>query len=487
MTTSSSDTARGTRCTRISPSAILDDRLTGRDLDWARDHLRRCDTCRGRIEDFQEMRLRLDRLPHAPLSGAAIEDAFVVAVPNAPRPVPSQARLVGAPSPMPAPSPTPEIPFSPPYAEVPTAPLPDMASVPDLLSELEREIFRDTPWGEHPAGLMTGTFPAPEAPAPVEDVRVEPEPVEPPMVLRQVPVESGRQPEPLEEVIPVTEAAIPVTEAALPAAEVELPTAERELPAAQVTVPPTETELPTAEMDLRAAEPEPPAVEPDPPAADAEPVAAEAELTVPSESAAVTMTPSQGRADTVVRLAVGMGAAACVLLAALLYETGWFPTGRTIASTTPRPAATAARPSHSPTAAPTVTPTPTPAPTPSPVVLATLGQGITGESVFRIRPGTAVSSYTRLVFDLTGRGLPTMVITQPDAMHLQVTFKDTGGANVPVGGIRSPQVQGIEPAVQQGPDLVIMIDLAAPIRLTDFTLPPAAGYAPRLVLDLHSA
>lgn len=119
--------------------------------------------------------------------------------------------------------------------------------------------------------------------------------------------------------------------------------------------------------------------------------------------------------------------------------------------------------------------------------MARLGQGVTGESVFRIRPGTANPTWTRLVFDLTGSGLPTMVITQPDALHLQVTFYGTGGANVPVGGIHSRQVVAVEPAVQQGSDLVITIDLAAPMRLVDFTLPPEQGYAPRLVLDIHSS
>src|SRR5256885_11042083 len=60
MTTSSSE---GNRCTRISPSAVLDDRLDGKDLEWARDHLRRCEACRDRDADFREMLLRVRRLP----------------------------------------------------------------------------------------------------------------------------------------------------------------------------------------------------------------------------------------------------------------------------------------------------------------------------------------------------------------------------------------------------------------------------------------
>ena len=59
MTTSSFDR---NRCTRISPSAVLDDRLDGKDLEWARDHLRRCEACRERVEDFREMLAALYRL-----------------------------------------------------------------------------------------------------------------------------------------------------------------------------------------------------------------------------------------------------------------------------------------------------------------------------------------------------------------------------------------------------------------------------------------
>jgi len=194
---------------------------------------------------------------------------------------------------------------------------------------------------------------------------------------------------------------------------------------------------------------------------------------------------SPGRSDTAVRLAVGLGAAGCVLLAALLYESGLFPS-RPTASASPRASASATV-SHRATPQPTIAPSAAPSPTPPPpAVLATLGQGVTGESVFRIRPGTANPTWTRLVFDLTGRGLPTMVIAQPDALHLQVTFRDTSGAGVPVSGIHSRQVLRVEPAVQQGPDLVITVDLTAPMRLVDFTLPPEQGYAPRLVLDIHS-
>ena len=106
--------------------------------------------------------------------------------------------------------------------------------------------------------------------------------------------------------------------------------------------------------------------------------------------------------------------------------------------------------------------------------------------MFRIRPGNALPSFTRLVFDLTGSGLPTMVVTRPDDLHLVVTFRNTTGANVPVNGIHSIQVASVEPAVQNGPDLVITIDLNRSLRPVVFTLPPSAGYHPRLVLDLYS-
>src|SRR5881275_3674129 len=79
MTTSSFD---GTRCNRISPSAVLDDRLDGKDLEWARDHLRRCEACRERVEDFREMLLRVGRLPKATIGATAIDQAFAASIPE---------------------------------------------------------------------------------------------------------------------------------------------------------------------------------------------------------------------------------------------------------------------------------------------------------------------------------------------------------------------------------------------------------------------
>src|SRR2546426_12085701 len=79
MTTSSSE---GNRCPRISPSAVLDDRLDGKDLEWARDHLRRCEACRDRVEDFREMLLRVGRLPSATVGSAAMDQAFALSIPD---------------------------------------------------------------------------------------------------------------------------------------------------------------------------------------------------------------------------------------------------------------------------------------------------------------------------------------------------------------------------------------------------------------------
>jgi hypothetical protein len=119
-------------------------------------------------------------------------------------------------------------------------------------------------------------------------------------------------------------------------------------------------------------------------------------------------------------------------------------------------------------------------------VLYSLGNGVAGNSVFRIRPGTAVSSYTRLVFDMRGNGLPSMVVSQLDASHVQVLFKNTTLSSVPVAGISSSHVAAVEPGVQSGADAIFVIDLARPVHVTAFTLPATGGYAWRLVVDLHT-
>ena len=439
MTTSSFD---GNRCNRISPSAVLDDRLDGKDLEWARDHLRRCEACRDRVEDFREMLLRVGRLPSASVGAAAMDQAFAVAIPDRFRAeAGSRSFEIGSAGTTPTASPLPELPL---------AMRPEVSSVPDLLIELEREIFRDEPGQDHPTPLT----PIPEsthpmmAEPPVEEIDalapeedVEPQGVfisELPLIpavpevlsgpLREVPVDSHREPEPV--------------------------VSEREPEPAATAAPESSNVVFDQEAALRFDEEVAPA-------------------------------PPPRKPDTAMRIAVGLGAAACVLLAAVLYEGGWLAKGLHNLSWT-SPTATASlhpSPSASPrlSASSSVSPSAPPAP-----VLFTLGNGVSGDSVFRIRPGTAVAGYTRLVFDMRGGGLPTMVISRPDDMHVAVTFKAATVTGVPVNGIHSSQVAGIEPAVQQGPDGTITIDLTRPVRVTAFTLPATGAYSWRLVVDLHT-
>ena len=187
------------------------------------------------------------------------------------------------------------------------------------------------------------------------------------------------------------------------------------------------------------------------------------------------------------RIAVGLGAAACVLLAAVLYEGGWLSKASHKVSSTAPTATLSLHPS--PTTRASVSPSASssaPAAASAAPVLFTLGNGVSGGTMYRIRPGTAVAGYTRLVFDIRGNGLPTMVVTRPDDLHLAVSFKGTNAAGAPVNGIHSYQVAGVEPGVQQGPDGTITIDLARPVRVTAFTLAAAGSYSWRLVVDLHT-
>ena len=46
-------------CRLISPSVVLEHRLDGEDLAWVRDHLRRCEACRQRVDVFRERLLRV--------------------------------------------------------------------------------------------------------------------------------------------------------------------------------------------------------------------------------------------------------------------------------------------------------------------------------------------------------------------------------------------------------------------------------------------
>ena len=211
-------------------------------------------------------------------------------------------------------------------------------------------------------------------------------------------------------------------------------------------------------------------------------------LRMDEESEAAPAAPPR-KPDTAMRIAVGLGAAACVLLAAVLYEGGLFKsshkvgsTGATVTQSVHSSASVRASvsPSASPAASASVAASTAP-------VLFTFGNGVSGGTMFRIRPGTAVAGYTRLVFDMHGSGLPTMTITRPDDLHVVVTFNETNVAGAPVNGISSYHVTAVEPGVQQGPDGTITIDLARPVRVTAFTLPATGGYAWRLVVDLHTS
>ena len=445
------------RCTRISPSAVLDDRLDGKDLEWARDHLRRCEACRERVEDFREMLLRVGRLPSAAMGPAAMDEAFALAIPDRMRTEAGSRSYDIAPAPLFPPVSAP--------AELPPPARPEISTVPDLLTELEREIFRDEPVQDHPTRLspapeplfptMAEPEPVPTEPDPIQ--AVEPELVEPIQaevlpVLREVPVDSHREAEP-------------------------------EAWAAQ-----------SAE-DSAEEQPDPDATIPsrwEPPAPVASERIVDEEPVLPLNAAAEAATPTTPhKPDTAMRMAVGLGAAACVLLAAVLYEGGWMSKVVTGGATAAKVSATAsARPSTtvhgsvSPGLSPTAAPA-SPAASAAPVLF-TLGNGVSGGTVFRIRPGTAVAGYTRLVFDIRGGGLPTMVISKPDDLHIAVTFQNTTAAGVPVNGIQSYQIAAIEPAVQQGAIGVITIDLAQPARVTAFTLPATGSYAWRLVVDVHT-
>src|SRR5947208_11168510 len=194
MTTSSFDR---NRCTRISPSAVLDDRLDGKDLEWARDHLRRCEGCRERVEDFREMLLRVGRLPSATVGSTAMDQAFALSIPDRLRTQGDMRSFEVAPALPAAMVPAPH--------DLPPAARPEVSSIPDLLTELEREIFRDEPWQDHPMPLSPvpeplypATTDRPEEIEPVEAAEpmlAETEPAEPALPeilsgpLREVPVD----------------------------------------------------------------------------------------------------------------------------------------------------------------------------------------------------------------------------------------------------------------------------------------------------------
>lgn len=503
MPTSSSD-----RCTRISPSAILDDRLDGKDLEWARDHLRRCEACRERVEDFREMLLRVGRLPKATVGATAMDEAYTRSVPERLRDeagVRFESGAADTSRPM------------PPMGALRA----DGSTVPDLMIELEREIFRDEP--SHPTQLDAERIYPTMAP-PGEDEVARDEPViqgEPEFdapaaeapAWREVPLDSHQVPQPaandsgdadwqrlLDKI-----ANAPESDEAAPPSN-WFPTPD-ELPGVAGKPGPAEAISPAeapGPAGASASQPQADAArtkhdawaEPElaePPAGtnvifDHEPALSFDEPAEPALEAA----PRRPRSETVMRLAVGLGAAACVLLAALLYEGGYFFKGHPTASLAPTASASVSvRPSTSRSASPSASarPTATPAPkasAPPANVLFTLGNGDPGATVFRIREGTAVAGFTRLVFDMHGDGLPSMIISQSDPTHVEVMFMNTTLGNVAVRGLASYQVSNVEPGVQTGPNTSFVIELARPVKITAFTLPASGSYAWRLVVDLHS-
>lgn len=373
MTTSSSE--RG-RCTRISPSAILDDRLEGKDLEWALDHLKGCDVCRDRIEEFRDIVVRVERLPIAPIAPAIVRDAYTWAIPEG------------------------------------------LRTDPDLTSGRLDSIRPSADPGQEPIRIELPQWEMP--------VREE---MPPPAPSRGLVDEETRPP------LPEPSPAFPLEESlATPVHEVAFDSRRQ-------------AATPVAE--------EPPT--------DQEPIS-----TDPRHEARVT---------TMTRVAVGLVAAVCVLLAGLLYADGGLLTAfRSAPSHAPLPSVR-----NSTTASPAPSPSPSASATPTANVVASLGDGATGERVWRVRLGTLDPAFTRLVFDMQGPGLPTMTVSQPDTGHLVVTFKDATGPGLSTGGVHTMRVARLEPPVQQGSDLVITIDLARPVQPKVFTLTGPA----RLVLDLY--
>jgi len=441
---------------------VLDDRLDGKDLEWARDHLRRCEACRERVEDFREMLLRVGRLPSATVGAAAMDQAFALSIPDRLRSQGGARSFEVAPPP---PASSVPAPYEPPQPV-----RPEVSDIPDLLIELEREIFRDEPQQDHPMPL-----------SPV------PEPLYPTMAARPEELDPVEPAEPVEPAAPLASfEAAPVDEAAEQESS-EPPRPEiftgpyREVPVD------SHRQVEFADWDR---EPEPypaPAREVAPvpvPVASNAVFAHEPRMDEERDEATAA---APRKPDTAMRIAVGLGAAACVLLAAVLYEGGFLKAPHKVSSTATTVASVhpsaSARASVSPSASPAASVSASASTAP---ILFTLGNGVTGDTMFRIRPGTAVAGYTRLVFDMHGGGLPTMIVTQPDELHVVVTFKDTNVTSAPVNGISSYHVTAVEPGVQQGPDGVITIDLARPVRVTAFTLPATGGYAWRLVVDLHT-
>src|SRR5437899_327603 len=94
-------------------------------------------------------------LPSAPVGAAAMDQAFAVALPDRLRAEAGSRAFEIASAGATAPAPMPP--------ELPAPMRPEVSSVPDLLIELEREIFRDEPGQDHPTPLT----PIPESTHPM--------------------------------------------------------------------------------------------------------------------------------------------------------------------------------------------------------------------------------------------------------------------------------------------------------------------------------
>jgi len=414
------------------------------------------------------MLIRVGRLPRATVTAAAMDQAYVSAIPERLRDSNGGSRFYATAASADGSAATPAPPFTelaqladlPPlnnFERAPQSVRPEVTSIPDMLTELEHEIFRDERVPDHPAPMT----PRPE---PVYSTVADPEEES----IAELPADDG---------VDVTPPHPEMDE--LAAASVA-PREAAEEPLRQVPID-SHREWAPASAFLRQTE-----IDEAPPPSHYQTYDEPAlvEESVPDES---EPPPPPRKPDTAMRLAVGLGAAACVLLAAVLYEGGWVLRGGSQKpASTPTTAVTATvAASASPRAS--LTPSPTAIATPTPAqALFTFSNGVGGDNIFRIRPGTAVAGFTRLVFDMHGTGVPNAVITAPDASHVVVTFKGTTATGLVVAGIHSYNVAGIEAPVQQGADVSITVDLARPVRVTAFTLPQEPGYAWRLVVDLHT-
>lgn len=402
---------------------MLDDRLEGKDLEWALDHVKGCDVCRDRIEEFREIVVRVDRLPLAPIPPAVLRDAYTWAIPEGLRTDPDLA--FGSPG------------SAPPVAQ--SRPEPARIEV----SRWEPPISQEVTPPVRSASLVEEERPPAIVP-----------PLPPPLFPREQPT------------------APPVHEVAFDSRQPAPAPIRDEFDSRRPAPSPVRNEF-----DSR--RPPPPLVTDESATAEPPPLSAEARR--------------EERISNVTRISVGLVAAACVILAGALYtDNGLLSAFRGKPAPSHRASASArsstpASPAASRAASPS--PSATPQPTPSAVgtAIATLGDGVGGGQVTGIRLGTQDPRFSRLVFDMNAQGLPTMTITQPDAQHLVVTFKDTTGAGTPTGGIHTARVAGLEPPTQQGNDLVFTVDLARAVQVKASTRTPSDGPPPkyRLVLDLY--